>query len=95
MAYGNCVCTGKLTTSQLIVNRPGLLTRVLVRTDGTNAASVTVSDGQGGKMLGDWTVPGASCYGGQNFTKEAFPPFDTGLYITISGTGAFAIVDYI
>lgn len=97
MGHGACSSTGKLTSSQLIVSRAGLLTSCLVRTDGTNAATVTIYDNTAasGKILGEWLVAGASGYGGRNWPEKAFAQFDIGLYISISGTGAWAIVEYI
>ena len=97
MAYGACTSTGKLTSSQVIVRRSGMLTSCLVRTDGTNAATVTIYDNTeaSGKILGEWMVQGATGYGGRNWPEGAFTPFDNGLYISISGTGAWAIVEYI
>lgn len=93
MAYGAAVSTGELTSSKKILSTSGLLTSILVITDGTNAATVILYDGQGGKMLGKWGVAGATLYGGRNWIVPV--QFDNGLYISISGTGASAIVEYI
>jgi len=93
MAYGAATSTGQLTSSQLILQCAGLLTSILVITDGSNASTVTLTDGQGGKMLGKWGVAGATLYGGRNWVVPV--QFDVGLYIIISGTGASAIVEYV
>lgn len=87
--------TGEITTSQVILDRPGNLSAVLIITDGTNPATVMLFDGMdaNGKKLGEWSVPGASLYGGRNWT---FPvQCKAGIYCTVSGTGASAIVEYI
>ena len=87
--------SGEITSSQQIKTGFGILTSILVITDGTNAAVAMLWDNTAGsgKKLGEWTVPGASQYGGRNWI---FPPkFGTGLYLTLSGTGASAIVEYI
>lgn len=87
--------TGEKTESALIKTGFGVLTSILVITDGTNAATAMLWDNTAGsgKKLGEWTVPGASQYGGRNWI---FPPkFGVGLYLTLSGTGASAIVEYI
>lgn len=87
--------TGELTESQLIKNGFGVLTSILIITDGTNAATAMLFDNTAGsgKKLGEWTVPGASQYGGRNWIFA--PKFGVGLYLTLSGTGASAIVEYI
>ena len=87
--------TGEITSSQQILTRSGNLSSILVVTDGTNPATAMLFDNisGSGKKLGEWVVPGTSQYGGRNWV---FPvQFNTGLYITISGTGASAIVEYI
>ena len=76
-----------------------LLVSVLVITDGTNPATVllydkpSVTDIAAANKLCEFTVPGASMYGGRNWT---FPIRCTsGIYADVSGTGASYIVEYI
>lgn len=86
--------TGTLTDSGIAVQGKGALTGVLIITDGTNAATVTVYDGSAsGKVLaGPFVVVGSSRFGGG--TWEVPVRYDTGLYVAISGTGAKAILYY-
>jgi len=66
----------------------------LIETDGANDATLTIYDNTAGsgKVLRKMIVPGADRDGGIEFKKgrEA----DTGIYATISGTGAAFWVDY-
>ena len=90
----------EITSSAAIVaNGNVLLTSVLVITDGTNAATVILYDKPSAtgiaaeNKLWEGTVPGASQYGGRNWT---FPvKCQSGIYCAITGTGASAIVEYI
>lgn len=89
----------EITSSAAINAGVCRLTSVLVITDGTNAAVVILYDKPtatgiaAGNKLGEWTVPGASLYGGRNWTVPVI--CQEGIYCTISGTGASAIVEYI
>jgi hypothetical protein len=76
-----------------------LLVSLLVITDGTNAATVILYDKASvtgiaaTNKLCEFTVPGASQYGGRNWT---FPiRCATGIYADVTGTGATYIVEYI
>lgn len=82
--------------------RMGYITAI--KTDGTftfgttnlNAANSTVSYTSSAiitnTQLGKWAVPGASEYGGRNWTEPV--EFQNGLLLSISGTGAAAYVEY-
>lgn len=87
--------TGQLTASSLVNTGKGILTSVLVITDGTNPVTVTIYDNTSGsgKMLAKFYVPGATGYGGRNWTVPV--QYENGLYCTLSGTNGSAIVEYI
>lgn len=95
MSQTIAVSTGEKTSSELIVTGRCALASVLVITDGTNAATVIIYDSltAENKKVAEFTVAGATGYGGRNWV---FPVgMDTGLYLAISGTGASAIVEYL
>ncbi len=87
--------TGQLTASGLVNTGKGILTSVLVITDGTNPVTVTIYDNTdaSGKVLAKFYVPGATGYGGRNWTVPV--QYETGLYCALSGTNGSAIVEYI
>jgi len=91
-----CTSTGLLSDNAAIVTSGGYaLCSVLVITDGTNAATAIVYDnavGAGGTVLFKGVVPGSASFGG----GDAGSPISitNGIYFTISGTGANAIVYY-
>jgi hypothetical protein len=92
-----CISSGLLADNAVVLARASgqQLCSVLIITDGTNAATVTVYDnavGGAGKVLFKGTVPGASNFGG----GDAGLPVNLGygIYMAISGTGANAIVYY-
>lgn len=85
--------SGLKTTSGIIKAVPCLLTGVLVITDGTNAATVILYDNastNSGTVLWKCTVVGAAYFGGATF--EIPVRAQKGVYMTISGTGANAVV---
>ena len=74
------------------------LTAILIITDGTNPATVILYNKPSAtgidpaNKIWEGSVPGASMYGGRNWT---FPVFcNAGIYATVSGTGASYIVEY-
>ena len=87
--------TGRKTSSALIATGKAILTGVLVETDGTNDATVIVYDNTAGSgtIVFKAIVTGAD---DRDFfdlgTVRA--KCDTGLYLSISGTGAATIVYY-
>jgi hypothetical protein len=89
------ISTGELVADTVIVSRPGALCAILVITDGTNAATAIIYDNvaASGKKIGEWTVPGASQYGGRNWVIPV--QFEIGLYLDLTGTGASAIVELV
>lgn len=86
--------TGAISSSGTVVEGQGALTGVLIITDGTNAATVAVYDGStsGRVLFGPVTLAGASYFGGA--TWEIPVRYSTGVYVTVSGTGAKTIVYY-
>lgn len=94
--YQAAEVTDELTASAVIFAAPGLLTAVNIITDGTNPATVIIHDNASagsGKKIYEGTAAGANHYGGRNFV---FPlRCYNGIYMTISGTGASAIIEYI
>lgn len=86
--------TGIKTSSEGIVSGGGVLTGVLVMTDGTNAATITIYDNttSSGTVLFKATVTGASYFGGA--TWEIPVRFSSGVYAVLSGTGASYILYY-
>ena len=89
------ISSGILATSANIYRGAGILTGVLILTDGSNAATVTVYDhaaDAAGTVLFKATMLGASYFGGG--TWEYPVQFTNGIYVSISGTGATAIIYY-
>uniref|UniRef100_A0A6M3IHR8 Uncharacterized protein n=1 Tax=viral metagenome TaxID=1070528 RepID=A0A6M3IHR8_9ZZZZ len=86
--------SGQKTTSFLFKAESCLLGGILVLTDGTNAATVTVYDDNQerttGKKVWQNTDAGTSYYGGGFFVAPIL--CRNGAYVVISGTGASCIV---
>lgn len=100
MNYQPARTSYEITESAAIVAHGNvLLTSILVITDGTNPATVALYDKPSvtgiaaGNKLWEAIVAGASGYGGRNWTYPV--KCSSGIYCTISGTGASAIVEYI
>jgi len=81
--------TKEKSASALIFTGPCLLGGVKIITDGTNDATVKVYDAltATGDPVDSWVVTGGNNYGG---TQYGYTPvtLSTGLYISVSGTGA-------
>lgn len=92
---GGAVSTGELTADTHILTGSGFLTAVLIITDGTNAATLIIYDNTSaaGKKIWEGVVPGASQYGGRNWTVPV--RFENGLYADLTGTGASCIIEYV
>jgi len=98
MKYFGCEGSGEITASQTIYSGSGFLTALMVYTDGTNDATVTLYDcktGALGKVLVKLPIAGANDYGGRIWSERAFRSFSDGIYAVVSGTGASAIVEYL
>lgn len=94
--FGQVNNSGQLSSSQLVYTGYAGLTSVLVTTDGTNNATVTVYDntsGTGTIAAGPFVVLGPTYFGGGTWENPV--PCGTGIYVTISGTNAKAILNYI
>ena len=89
------ISSGKISSSQIVTSSACRLSGILVKSDGTNTATVVVYDNTSaaGKILWEVSVTGAQQFGGRNWI---FPVIaDNGLYCEISGTNAAAIVEYV
>lgn len=90
-------CKSSYTRSSdaLIFDGKCYLVSVLVITDGTNDATVSVHDAlnAGSNQVFPVTVSGASDFGGRIW----MPPLEmrNGIYVNVSGTGAKYIVEYV
>jgi hypothetical protein len=89
------ISSGEKTEDAQIRTGRAALTSVMVITDGTNAATLTVHDGTSNsdKKIGEFKCDGASYYCGWlwNFPAEV----STGIYCDVTGTGASYILEYI
>jgi hypothetical protein len=83
-AVGSAVSSGYFSSSANVVRGAGLLTGVLITTDGSTAATVIVYDSNtaSGKVLFRATVPGSAYFGGA--TWEIPIKFDTGIYVAVT-----------
>ena len=96
MAHNPSSSSTLLTASAVVCKLPAHLTSVQVVTDGTNPATVIVYDSPtaaSGNVLCQMLVPGAA--GNANIAFNSFLVANQGLYCSISGTGAKAIVGFI
>ena len=100
MDYQPARTSYEITASAAIVaHGEVLLTSVTVITDGTNPATVALYDKPSatgiaaGNKLWEGIIAGADGNGGKNWTYPV--RCSAGIYCTISGTGASAIVEYI
>lgn len=86
--------TGLLSSSGVIKATPGVLVDMLVYTDGTNNATLTIyndPDSANGTELGKIIVKGTELMGGEvSIVCDA----TLGMYAEISGTGATYLVRY-
>jgi len=81
---------GKKTASALVHTGPCLWTALIIRTDGTNDATVTVYDGtsDSGDEVAEFKVKGDELSGGVVWGKLSIEMED-GIYMTLAGTGAY------
>lgn len=88
------LCSGALSASATVSGHKDYLNGVLVTTDGTNAATVIVYDNTAasGTILAKAVVAGATNQQHITFTRGV--QASIGLYVSIAGTGAGAIVYY-
>lgn len=90
-----CSASGELTSNTLVRTGETGLVGVLINTDGTNDAAVVVYDNTAasGTVVFKETVNGAENFGGIIFGNTPILA-ETGLYMTITGTGASCILYY-
>ena len=87
------ISSGVKTTSTLIYTGKTLFSGVIVTTDGTNNGTIACYDNttnSGTKLFPDIVVLGSNRIGG--LTLENPLKVNTGIYCTISGTGASFVV---
>jgi len=93
-AGDSAISSGEQAADALIFDGSALITALQVVTDGTNDGKLIVYDNTSaaGTVINEFTVTGASHYGGRVF----IPPIEaqTGIYCDISGTGATYFVEY-
>lgn len=84
----------ELSESSLVYSGSCVLWSVVILTDGTNAATVTIYDNTSGSgnKLAEFVVPGANRYGGRNWIRPVGAK--VGIYAAISGIGAKCFVEY-
>lgn len=89
------VSSGEKTASELLDTGPGLFCGVVINTDGSNNATIILYDSltAANTKIHEQVVISADITGG----FVAWPPiaYTTGLYLSIAGTGASAIVNSI
>ena len=87
--------SGQKSTSELIADNPCNLSHVSVQTNGSNAGTITVYDNTSaaGKIVWTQKVEGSENIGGRNwqFPVKCY----NGIYVTISGTNAKYIIEYV
>ena len=87
--------SGEKTASVAIAGQAGKLHGVNINTDGTNDATVILyddPDSADSKKLWEQVVKGADFTGGFLLSLPGGIPYNTGLYVSIAGTGASANV---
>lgn len=91
---GPAKSSGRKTSSAAIVSGPGKLRGVVAEADGTNAATIIVYDAASatGTELCKIIVDAGATY--EHLVFESGISADTGIYLSLSGTGAAAIVLY-
>jgi hypothetical protein len=98
-----CFAVEPYTYSSGLLNSPGVVgtsgasyavTYVEIITDGTNAATATVYNGasSSGMAISQFVCPGASYFCGATFEIPVACP--QGIYLSLSGTNAKAIIGY-
>lgn len=83
--------SGEITSDGQVFTGPGALTDILIITDGTNDATVTLWDNTSAAAPKLWEgkVKGADNYGGRNWSRPRL--YTTGVYADLTGTDASCI----
>ena len=86
--------SGEKTSSTSILSGPGAVHTILVTADGTNAATVVVYDNTdaSGTILARVVVDAGATFENCHLTTPVVA--NTGIYLSVSGTGAAAVVHY-
>jgi hypothetical protein len=98
VAYGATfflTSSGELTASAAVAAQKSILGGVLIMTDGTNDATIIIYDhatAASGTKIWESVITGSDNYGGGIFPHPI--RCANGIYVSISGTGASAIVFY-
>lgn len=90
-----CKSSGLITESKILSRTPTLICGVLVLADGNNSATITVQDdavSASGTVLYKSVVADGEYFGGAIFPNII--KTYKGAYVTVSGTGAGAIIYY-
>ena len=96
MASEESAGSGELSSSQLVYTGRGAITQVWIHTDGVNDATVTLYDSL--SAAGTKITPSIVCPAGSIQCAGDWPiprSVSTGIYLSLSGTGATAIVEYV
>lgn len=94
LAFEASTATSAITASGQAVTGTCWITGLQVLTNGTNDATISLYDGTGTgvNIIGTYYVPGA-LYGDR--VVWTFPRRVTGgIYVTVTGTGASAVIEY-
>ena len=87
--------TLSVAANQVVANRNARICSIQLITDGTNAASIQVFDNataSSGQLVCRVDCAGADRY--QNWSHDTGVEASNGLTVTVTGTGASAIVHY-
>lgn len=86
--------SGEKTTDSQVYTGKAAVSSVLLITDGTNAATLTVHDGTANtdKKIGEYKCDGNDYYCGWIWDHPVF--VGTGIYGDVTGTGASYIIEY-
>ena len=90
-----CESSGLKTASAVILDVPGILVSCIVYTDGASDAEVTVYDNASaasGVELAHAYVKGSERMGGE---ARIFCEAENGIYLSITGSGAKALIRYL
>ena len=92
----SCVSSGLKNVSAPLLKSPGRITGILLITDGSNDASITIHDSDKlaeGTILFKGTISGPSNFGGATF--EIPVRAKRGIYARLEGTGASYVIYYL
>lgn len=95
LAFDGSAGSGQVSTSGQVVAGGAYLTAITVLTDGTNDATVILYDSTAasGKVVAKLWVPGGLYSDRMSWTYPL--RVGNGIYASVSGTGASALVEYI